>query len=667
MKNIPTTFILILAMGMVSWGAAPWQGQGRIAISSDGNEHDHDDWAATPFSLAMLAAAGLQDQMVLYTYSDHIWGSNHDHSDARQQMRISALDGADWFGFDRSRFIEAVSAPNTAYNALAEEINQSSAQDPLFIIAAGPMHVVGTALSRSQMSQRQFVTVISHSRWNDRHSDNPGDWENHNGWTWDEMENTFSRDGVQFLHIVDQNGGTGYDGMRADQSKFDWLLTSSAKNHPAYKPGAWDWLYSRQEEVIKQGDFDPSDAGMVIYLLTGIEMTNPADAKDIMENPVTASSSSSVSSSSVSSSSVSSSGTLPGDITDLSLSLVSGAVKLTWSDTQGEDEYRIRRKQPGDSRYTNLTDVNAGVTTWTDEAVSQGQTYIYMVRPLVDNQAVAISNTPEITVTISSSSSISSSSASSSSVSSSSVYSSSSTSGLFFIQNRATGNRLRPMDDLDGAPMVMAPGDWNGLWVQWEKVETENGYFYLKNKKTGKFFRPSSGDEDSQLDQRPTDWGGFWTQWKTEPTQNEWFYLQNRSTGMFFRPQTADDISSATGDAYLAVQKPTSYGGYWTQWTFVPVDGALARQQQVHSELKNTQQVQVFSNSLGIELNWANSREFQQADIFSVRGKHLRSYQLYGEFGDVLQWEPSWENGLFVIRLTGPKASWQSGVLQPGK
>ena len=56
-----------------------WQGKGRIALSSDGNEHDHDDWAATPLSLALLSAAGLQDKLVLYTYSDHIWGSNQDH------------------------------------------------------------------------------------------------------------------------------------------------------------------------------------------------------------------------------------------------------------------------------------------------------------------------------------------------------------------------------------------------------------------------------------------------------------------------------------------------------------------------------------------------------------------------------------------------------------
>ena len=46
-----------------------WQGKGRIVISCDGNEHDNDDWGATPFTLALLAAKGLQDKVPLYVLS----------------------------------------------------------------------------------------------------------------------------------------------------------------------------------------------------------------------------------------------------------------------------------------------------------------------------------------------------------------------------------------------------------------------------------------------------------------------------------------------------------------------------------------------------------------------------------------------------------------------
>lgn len=45
-------------------------------------------------------------------------------------------------------------------------------------------------------------------------------------------------------------------------------------------------MYNRQLTCIKKGEFDPSDAGMIIYLLTGTEKTNPDDARIIMENPV---------------------------------------------------------------------------------------------------------------------------------------------------------------------------------------------------------------------------------------------------------------------------------------------------------------------------------------------------------------------------------------------
>lgn len=173
-----------------------WQGKGRIAISSDGNEHDHDDWAATPLTLALLAASGLQDNLALYTYSDHVWGSNQDHPTSKsglnsyEHMRESALGGQKWFGFDKC------------------------------------------------------------------------------------------------IQIADQNGGDDYDGFKAPMEKFEWIKTSQARNNPAYKPGAWDWLYSKQETCIKENDFDPSDAGMIVYLLTGIEKTEPEMARKIMENPV---------------------------------------------------------------------------------------------------------------------------------------------------------------------------------------------------------------------------------------------------------------------------------------------------------------------------------------------------------------------------------------------
>jgi len=289
--------VFMLNMGTVFGQTPLWQGKGRIAISSDGNEHDHDDWAATPLSLAFLAAKGLQDKLVVYTYSDHIWGSNQDHPtsasglNAYQHMRESALKGGEWFGFDNTNFICAVDNAEVAYIALRDEINKSSEDNPLIIIAAGPMQVAGEAISRADVSKRQYVTLISHSGWNDNHSDKPHKqfWDTHTGWRFKEIQSAFSGEAggrLNCVHITGQNGGDDYDGLKAPKEKFDWVKTSKAKNNKAYKKGAWEWLYSRLETCVKRGDFDASDAGMVLYILTGIEKTSPELAKELMENPV---------------------------------------------------------------------------------------------------------------------------------------------------------------------------------------------------------------------------------------------------------------------------------------------------------------------------------------------------------------------------------------------
>jgi hypothetical protein len=112
----------------------------------------------------------------------------------------------------------------------------------------------------------------------------------HSGWTFQEIKDSFSGDAggnLKCIQITDQNGGSDYDGFNAPIEKFDWIKNSEARNNPAYKPGAWDWLYTRQETCIKENgkNFDPSDAGMIVYLLTGIEKTEPEMGKKIMENP----------------------------------------------------------------------------------------------------------------------------------------------------------------------------------------------------------------------------------------------------------------------------------------------------------------------------------------------------------------------------------------------
>ncbi len=294
------TKLLIITFIMICLNAFPqtplWQGKGRIAISSDGNEHDHDDWAATPLSLALLSAAGLQDKLTVYTYSDHIWGSNQDMKtspsglNAYEHMRESAIRGGSWFGFEKTKFICAVDNAIVAYKALSDEINKSSEKDPLIIIAAGPMQVVGEAINKADASKLKYVTLVSHSEWNNNHSDHLKGawWDIHTGWTFKEISDTFSNDSggnLKCIQIADQNGGNDYEGLHAPMKDFDWIKTSKARKSSSYKPGSWDWLYTRIQTCVKTDGttYDASDAGMIIYLLTGIEKTNPDLARKIME------------------------------------------------------------------------------------------------------------------------------------------------------------------------------------------------------------------------------------------------------------------------------------------------------------------------------------------------------------------------------------------------
>jgi len=242
-----------------------WEGKGRIAISSDGNMHDNDDWSATAMTWLILAKARLHNHVVLYTHSDHVWQSeNNDLA----EMVESAEGGANRFGFSSSDVFSAFNYPERAYNSMRDQIVASTAENPLFIIGAGPMHVIGTGLDRANKIKPEalnHVTVISHSNWNNNHADNSGsqnDGENyHTGWTWNEMKAEFGSK-VNFNKIEDQNGSgsqpynTDDRWSTTNKSYVDWM-----KTHP--DPNV-QWVYSRGGDH-KRADY--SDAGMAWYLV----------------------------------------------------------------------------------------------------------------------------------------------------------------------------------------------------------------------------------------------------------------------------------------------------------------------------------------------------------------------------------------------------------------
>jgi len=229
---------------------------GRIAVSSDGNFADCDDLFATAVTVAILAKTGNASKLRYYGHSDHLWGTEGGCKDGNREaamQRSSAETARLYGGFDLSVFINAKANRETAINRLKDEINRSTSSNPLWIIAAGPMEVVGQALSRAASSRRQYVTVISHSTWNDNHADRPSGGESHRGWTWDEIGRMSSP--PKRRHLPDQNGG-----LRTSHSNFyEWRDASDSRRR---------WLWSRNRAT-GLSVADCSDAGMAYWLATG--------------------------------------------------------------------------------------------------------------------------------------------------------------------------------------------------------------------------------------------------------------------------------------------------------------------------------------------------------------------------------------------------------------
>jgi hypothetical protein len=226
--------------------------KGRIAISSDGNEHDADDWGATALSLAILARAGLQDKLVHYDYSNHIWGDNQN---GPAQMTESALGGATRFGFHSNGFFDDRKALAASVAHITQLVNSSTAENPLYFIIAGPMEVAWRGLNAADDARVRNVVCISHSTWNDNHA------KDHGGHSYNDLLALGCGNG----HINDQNGGFKTGNMSA----WDWLKSTNNG----------DWLWSRINAVNAIGGSsvgDASDAGMVYYLVTGDKYGNVA-------------------------------------------------------------------------------------------------------------------------------------------------------------------------------------------------------------------------------------------------------------------------------------------------------------------------------------------------------------------------------------------------------
>lgn len=284
-SKFATALVLFLSLqaGIASGSWAqnvPYSGE-RIVVVADGNEHGKGDWAATPLSLAVLAAKEIQDQVMVYAFSSHTWGSNKTHAGADAQMRESAFLGARNFGFKKTKFIEAVNAPNYAIIEITNQINKSSAKNSLVILAAGPMDLIGTALSEADSTKLQFVRIISHSSWDQQHADSPEEGETHKGWTWEELRESYQGKGLKLITLP----ALGEGSFKGPLSAYSWLNDSSKKEPKPFEKGSWQWLYSRIEAATIGEEVNPEDVRLLLYLLTGKSNSGIQDLRETLENP----------------------------------------------------------------------------------------------------------------------------------------------------------------------------------------------------------------------------------------------------------------------------------------------------------------------------------------------------------------------------------------------
>ncbi len=246
---------------------------GRIAVVADGNSPDLDDIGATAVSLSLLRAAGLADRLVYYSHScDLVRGRKITAAQelARQEMMQTSCDGtaSRWGGFGHLTFWNCMTQKEEAIAKLRDAINTSTEADPLWIIEAGEPDIIVYALKAADPAKRPHVFVVTHHRFND----GSGDF-----FKWDDLLAT----GVTEVRISNQNVG-----LKVPMAEWDW-----AKNHPDERT-RWIWEQGKIAEAdpvvdFQKGDFDYSDAGMVLYWLTGatrggLEKGNTGDVRALL-------------------------------------------------------------------------------------------------------------------------------------------------------------------------------------------------------------------------------------------------------------------------------------------------------------------------------------------------------------------------------------------------
>ncbi|MDJ0636949.1 MAG: cellulose binding domain-containing protein [Xenococcaceae cyanobacterium MO_188.B29] len=226
----------------------------KIVFQFDGNNNDPDDIAAVPVAAMLINSAGLQDKTTFF-YDNNLAEKNEDFQ--VDKMRNSA-EYAEKLGIDTVDYQSNIGATT---DKLVDIFNSG---EKVLSIEGGPMEAVYRALEQTDPENRQNITLLSHSWWNENHDVITRDGVDE-ARTWSDLKEDFPE--VTFLEIEDQNDGFYNDGWNYLDNQSD----------PVYQEGRDLMIDSNKRN-------DPSDAGMLFYALTGNEHGDPYDAKNFLED-----------------------------------------------------------------------------------------------------------------------------------------------------------------------------------------------------------------------------------------------------------------------------------------------------------------------------------------------------------------------------------------------
>ena len=263
------TSALLLSGAVESPAAGPFIDgtfRGRIAWSADGNHNDPDDWIASPVALAIFVEAGLKDRLVHFDYNCILPLTD---AEFERKHTESVLGTAERYGYDRSRFIDCRKNLDQAVADIVRIVNDSSADNPLWFVIAGPVEVPLLGLKKADRAKLPFVYCISHSRWNDGFAAR---------YSFRFTKRSVIEEGVKWVQIHDQNAllsksPYGREAKGDEWGPYHWMRDARDERV------RWLW-----ERMLVSTRPDPSDAGMAWFLITGDEQCDPGKLKQLLDS-----------------------------------------------------------------------------------------------------------------------------------------------------------------------------------------------------------------------------------------------------------------------------------------------------------------------------------------------------------------------------------------------